>query len=146
MNIRKMTLEDYELVHKLWLTCKGMGLNDLDDSKEGIKRFLERNPETCLIAEDNEKMVGVILCGNDGRRGYIYHTAVSPDCRKNGIGTALVEKALQALKKIGINKVALVVFSENTNGNAFWEKLGFTSRKDLVYRNKAIAEMVRIDT
>lgn len=72
--------------------------------------------------------------------------AVSPDCRKNGIGTALVEKALQALKKIGINKVALVVFSENTNGNAFWEKLGFTSRKDLVYRNKAIAEMVRIDT
>ncbi len=146
MDIRKMTAADYGQVYSLWLSCKGMGLNDLDDSEAGIKRFLGRNPDTCFVATEKGKIVGVILAGHDGRRGYIYHTAVSPEHRRRGIAAALVDKALAALREQGINKVALVVFSENKDGNAFWEKCGFTVRDDLSYRNKTLAEMVRIDT
>ena len=146
MTIRTMTIEDYETVYELWMSCIGMGLNNLDDSKEGIERFLLRNPETCFVAEEDAETVGVILAGNDGRRGYIYHTAVNPDYRRRGIGSMLVDKALDALKSHGINKVALVVFSRNENGNAFWEKVGFTVRDDLTYRNISLADIVRIDT
>lgn len=146
MEIRKMLITDYDRVYSLWRSCAGMGLNNLDDSREGIDRFLKRNPDTCFVAEINSELVGVIMAGNDGRRGYIYHTAVKPQCRKHGIARRLVDSAMQALEQCGINKVALVVFDKNENGNAFWEKLGFTVRDDLVYRNKNIAEMVRIDT
>lgn len=145
-NYRIMKISDYEQVYKLWLSCAGMGLNDLDDSKEGIERFLNRNPETCFVAETEQTIVGVIIAGSDGRRGYIYHTAVDPDHRHLGIATKLVDESLKALKALGINKTALVVFSRNTSGNAFWEKSGFTERQDLVYRNKALTELIRIDT
>ncbi|MBR6394820.1 MAG: GNAT family N-acetyltransferase [Ruminococcus sp.] len=146
MNIRIMNIGDYERVYALCLSCKGMGLNDIDDSREGISKYLDRNPETCFVAEDGENIIGVIISGNDGRRGYIYHTAVSPDRRREGIAESLVKAAMSALEKQGINKTALVVFSRNEVGNAFWEKMGFTERTDLVYRNKAIKEMTRIDT
>ncbi len=146
VKIRVMNIFDYEQVYQLWLSCAGMGLNNLDDSKEGIERFLNRNPDTCFVAEIEQRIIGVIIAGNDGRRGYIYHTAVNSDYRNQGIATKLVNEALGALKSIGINKTALVVFSKNLDGNAFWEKIGFTSREDLVYRNKAITEMIRIDT
>lgn len=146
MEIRKMNIEDYEAVYRLWLSCKGMGLNSVDDSREGIERFLDRNPDTCFVAENGGKIVGAIIAGSDGRRGYIYHTAVSPDQRRQGIASKLVEAAMSALESIGITKTALVVFDRNADGNAFWEKSGFAVREDLVYRNKSIAEMTRIDT
>ena len=146
MKIRLMTIEDYEKVYHLWLSCEGMGLNNLDDSKDGIARYLDRNPDTCFVAEESDEVIGVIIAGHDGRRGFIYHTAVNPNYRNQGIATRLVEAAMDALKANGINKVALVVFDRNKDGNAFWEKVGFTVREDLVYRNKAIAELVRIDT
>jgi ribosomal protein S18 acetylase RimI-like enzyme len=141
-----MTIDDYEKVYELWMSCAGMGLNNLDDSKEGIEQFLNRNPETCFVAEIENVIVGVIIVGNDGRRGYIYHTAVNPLYRKQGIAKTLVKAAMNALQKSGINKVALVVFDRNETGNDFWEKMGFTVRNDLIYRNKALVEMVRIDT
>lgn len=146
MQIRKMKIEDYEAVWRLWLSCKGMGLNSVDDSREGIEKFLRRNPETCFVAEKDDKIVGVIMAGNDGRRGYIYHTAVSPEQRRQGIAQKLVDAVLVAFENIGITKVALVVFERNADGNAFWEKSGFSIREDLVYRNKSITEMTRIDT
>lgn len=146
MRIRKMMIADYKTIYALWLSCKGMGLNNLDDSREGIERYLKRNPDTCFVAEENGKTVGVIIAGNDGRRGYIYHTSVSPEHRRKGIARALVDTALKALHDLGINKTALVVFERNADGNAFWESVGFTSRDDLVYRNKALTEMTRIDT
>lgn len=146
MDIRVMKIEDYDRVYALWLSCKGMGLNNLDDSREGIQRFLDRNPETCFVSEENGEIVGVIIAGNDGRRGYIYHTAVNPKHRRKGIAAALVGRALAALKSCGINKVALVVFDRNEVGNAFWEKQGFTKRTDLIYRNAALTEIIRIDT
>lgn len=146
MNIRKMLIYDYDKVYALWMSCSGMGLNNLDDSKDGIERFIKRNPDTCFVAENGDELIGVIMVGNDGRRGYIYHTDVDPQHRKQGIASRLVEAAMDALKKCGINKCALVVFERNENGNAFWEKLGFTVREDLVYRNKTITEMIRINT
>ena len=148
MNIRLMRTDDYDAVYGLWMSCTGMGLNNADDSKEGFAAFLKRNPETCFVAEckNPKELAGVILAGNDGRRGYIYHTAVHPDYRKSGIGSRLVEVALTALKKLGIHKAALVVFEKNKDGNAFWEKQGFSVRDDLVYRNKALSDLQRTDT
>lgn len=144
--IRKMTIADYDCVYELWKNTPGMGLNNLDDSRQGIDKYLQRNPGTCFVAEKDNRIIGVILCGNDGRRGYIHHTAVVLSERERGVGTALVGAALAALKSEGINKVALVVFAKNKAGNSFWEKRGFTAREDLVYRNKAISELTRIDT
>ncbi|MCR5772916.1 MAG: GNAT family N-acetyltransferase [Butyrivibrio sp.] len=146
MIIRLMTIDDYEKVYHLWLSCDGMGLNNLDDSKEGIAKYLDRNPNTCFVAEMSDEIIGVIIAGHDGRRGFIYHTAVNSDYRNQGIATKLVDAAMDALKANGINKVALVVFDRNVTGNAFWAKAGFTVRDDLVYRNKANVEMIRIDT
>lgn len=144
--IRKMTAADYDKVYALWISCTGMGLNDVDDSKEGIERFLKRNPETCFVSEENGEINGVIIAGNDGRRGYIYHTAVSPKQRRRGIATALVNAALSALERESISKSALLVFARNETANSFWEKQGFTVRTDIIYRNKALREMTRIDT
>lgn len=146
MEIREAALCDYEDVYALWLSCAGMGLNDRDDSREGYARFLARSPDTCLVAEEAGEIVGVILAGNDGRRGYIYHLAVHPRHRRRGIASALVERAMDALKGEGIHKVALVVFARNDAGNAFWESMGFGVRDDLVYRDRALASMTRIDT
>lgn len=146
MNIREMIETDYDQVYQLWLSCVGMGLNDLDDSKEGIARFLQRNPQTCLVAVENQTIIGAILVGSDGRRAYIYHTAVHPNYRRRGIARQLVETVLTVLDELKIHKVALVVFKRNTEGNRFWEKLGFSVREDLIYRNQARTEMTRIDT
>ena len=137
MIVRKMTIEDYDTVYQLWIMCTGMGLNNSDDSKEGIQKFLDRNPETCFVAVQDD-IDGVILSGHDGRRGYIYHTAVRPEYRNQGIGSKLVLASMNALEELGITKVALVAFEDNQAGNAFWEKQGFTARDDLVYRNKTI--------
>lgn len=144
--IRTMTLADYDAVYKLWLSCKGMGLNNLDDSKNGITRYLERNPETCFVALSGEKIIGVIMAGHDGRRGFIHHTAVAPDHRRRGIAKHLTDAALNALKGLRINKVALLVFERNHEGNEFWERIGFTARDDVVYRNKELTDIIRIDT
>ena len=146
MVIRKMTIEDYDNVYDLWMSCVGMGLNNLDDSKEGIDKFIQRNPDTCLVAEKDSQIIGVIMVGNDGRRGYIYHTAVRPNYRRMGIAGKLVDEAMNELSALGINKAALVVFDRNSAGNAFWKTQGFTVRDDLIYRNKALTEIVRIDT
>lgn len=133
-----MKIKDYDEIYALWMSCNGMGLNDLDDSKNGIDRFLKRNPDTCFVAEKDNKIVGSILIGNDGRRAYIYHTAVLPDYQHQGIGKRLVEAGINALDELGISKAALLVFEKNKNGNKFWEQIGFTRRDDLIYRNKKI--------
>lgn len=147
MNLKSMRPDDYDAVYRLWMSCAGMGLNDLDDSREGITKFLARNPDTCFTAwSGGGQLIGAILAGHDGRRGYLYHTAVHPSFRRQGVARALVERALQALKDWGIHKAALVVFARNQEGNAFWERMGFSVREDLTYRNRAMAEMVRIDT
>jgi len=144
MIIRKMTIDDYEQVYDIWLKS-GNGLNDVDDSKAGIQKYLNRNPNTCFVAESDGKIIGSVLGGHDGRRGFINNMSVLASERKKGVGTALVNAVVDALKSEGITKVALVVFAHNTPGNAFWEKRGFKVRNDLVYRDKALATLRRIN-
>ena len=146
MQIRTMKITDYEKVYALWMSCKNMGFNDIDDSKEGIARFLERNPNTSFVAIENDELLGIILGGHDGRRGYIYHMSVAENQRKKGIGSSLVKKCLESFKNEKISKVALLVFKYNETGNAFWEKQGFILREDINYRNIGLRELVRIDT
>ncbi len=145
MNIRPLTPADYPRIYTLWRQTPGMGLNNLDDTPEGITRYLQRNPSTCFAAEEEGELVGVILSGHDGRRGFIYHLAVAETWQRRGIGSALLQAALQALRAEGIHKAALVVMAHNLKGNAFWEKVGFTPRPDLVYRDKLLDEMIRYD-
>ena len=140
MKIRVMKKRDWKKCLELWQNIPGMGLNSIDDTKEGIVRFLRRNPKTCFVAEADGTFAGTIIAGHDGRRGYIYHTAVLPQFRRRGIATALLQAATDALKKQGIAKAALLVFSDNESGNAFWEKHGFTKRTDITYRNKVISD------
>ena len=146
LTIRLMTIEDYDGVYTLWRNTPGMGLNTTDDSREGIERYLRRNPTTSFVALWEDAIVGVILAGHDGRRGYIYHTAVLPAFRGRGIARQLVEQAMAALEREGIHKAALVVFAKNALGNSFWESIGFSTREDLIYRNQNIHPLERIDT
>lgn len=131
--IREMKIEDYEQVYALWMTVKGFAMRSIDDSKEGVERFLKRNPHTSVVAEQDGRIVGAILCGHDGRRGCLYHVCVSSDCRRQGIGTKMVVFAMDALQKEKISKVSLIAFTENDIGNAFWRKIGWTKREDLNY-------------
>ena len=139
MKIRTMEIADYDNVYLFWLSIPGMGLNNLDDSRESIGQYLLRNPTTSFVAQnDLGEIVGEILSGHDGRRGHISHTAVQPAQRKQGIGTALVNAALQALRAEGITKVTLTTFTKNTDGNAFWQAQGFITSADVTYRSKVI--------
>lgn len=134
MEIRTMTIEDYEGVHDLWMTIKGFAIRSIDDSKIGVERFLKRNPSTSVVAVSAEgKVVGAILCGHDGRRGCLYHVCVQEEYRMQGIGKQMVVKAMEALKAEQISKVSLIAFTENDIGNAFWKCIGWTKREDLNY-------------
>lgn len=138
--IRAMTLEDYENVHELWMKIKGFAIRSIDDSKEGVERFLNRNPGISVVAEEDGKVVGAILCGHDGRRGCMYHVCVDPDYRLKGIGKSMVVFAMEALKKEKINKVSLIAFTQNDIGNAFWKEIGWTKREDLNYYDFTLNE------
>lgn len=146
MNIRMMKIDDYASVYGLWRLTPGMGLNDVDDSQQGIKRMLQRNPTLSFVAEDDNQIVGVIIAGQDGRRGYLYHTAVHQDYRYRGIGVGLVTSVLDEMKKMEVTKVGLFIFQNNDIGNGFWEKMAFNVREDLYYRDLALTELERIDT
>lgn len=138
--IRKMMIEDYKQVFALWVNTPHMGLRSLDDSKEGIDAFLCRNPETCFVAMENDNVIGVILCGHDGRRGYIYHTIVRDDYRNQGIGTALIEAAVAALQKEGITRVCLNVMESNEAGKQFWTNRGWEKKDFLGFYSKSITD------
>ena len=133
MIVRTMTIEDYQGVHDLWMTIKGFAIRSIDDSREGVERFLKRNPATSVVAEENGEIVGSILCGHDGRRGCLYHVCVREDCRMRGIGKSMVVRCMEELEKEKISKVSLIAFTENDIGNAFWKEIGWTMREDLNY-------------
>ncbi len=133
MTIRTMTIEDYDGVYALWMSIKGFAIRSVDDSREGVARFLKRNPTTSVVAEEEGKIVGAILCGHDGRRGCLYHVCVAEAFRMRGIGRQMVVMAMEALKQEQISKVSLIAFTRNDIGNAFWKRIGWTKREDLNY-------------
>ena len=138
--IRQMTIDDYEEVYKLWQGIHGFGIRSIDDSKEGVDRFLKRNPGISTVAVADDKIVSAILCGHDGRRGCLYHVCVREDHRRLGIGKAMVVHCMNALKEEHINKVSLIAFTQNDIGNAFWKCIGWTKREDLNYYDFTLNE------
>lgn len=131
--IRVMTMEDFDEVHALWMGIHGFGIRSIDDSREGVERFIKRNPTTSMAAVVDGRIIGAILCGHDGRRGCLYHVCVKEEYRKHGIGQKLVRACLEALKSEHINKVNLIAFKKNEVGNRFWQGLGWTFREDVNY-------------
>ncbi len=150
ISIRPVTIEDYDGIFALWNSTEQSkrALNPVDDSREGIERYLKRNPTTCFLAlskdgsGDASEIVGVILTGHAGRRAIIHHLCVHPAFRKEGIASSLVQKAEEALKNEGINKIFGLVFKDNDIANSFWEKMGYTLRTNLNYRNKSLNDAV----
>ena len=138
--IRVMTLDDYEGVYKLWMGIHGFAIRSVDDSREGVEVFLKRNPTTSVVAVEDGKIVGAILCGHDGRRGCLYHVCVHEDYRMRGIGKAMVVFCMKALREEKINKVSLIAFTTNDIGNKFWHQIGWTKREDLNYYDFTLNE------
>ena len=135
-----MTMEHYDGVYALWMTIKGFGIRSMDDSREGVEKFLKRNPTTSVVAKDGTAIIGSILCGHDGRRASFYHVCVAESYRKQGIGKKMAAVAMEALKKEGINKVGLQAFKTNEAGNKFWRKVGWVERVDLNYYDMPLNE------
>ncbi|NLG24742.1 MAG: GNAT family N-acetyltransferase [Clostridiales bacterium] len=138
VTIRVMSEGDYDGAHRLWVGAQGIGMRSKDDSREGIARFLMRNPATCFVAEEDGELVGAVLCGHDGRRAYVYHAAVRAEHRRRGVAGRLVAAVTEALGREGIAKAALVVFKQNQPGNAFWRSQGWEMRDDLNYYNLSL--------
>ncbi len=138
--IRVMTTDDYEEVHNLWMSIHGFAIRSIDDSKEGVERFIRRNPKTSVVAVSDGKIVGAILCGHDGRRGCLYHVCVHEDYRKHGIGKSMAVACMRALQAEQINKVNIVAFKSNELGNHFWKEEGWNFRDDLNYYDFTLNE------
>ena len=138
--IKPVTIEDYDRIYALWNSTEQTrrALNPVDDSRDGIARYLKRNPTTSVVAIEDGHVAGAILCGHDGRRAIVHHLCVHPDYRRQGIAALLIRKAEEALQAEGITKIFGLVFKDNDAANAFWEKQGYTLRTNLNYRNKSL--------
>ncbi|MDR2558357.1 MAG: GNAT family N-acetyltransferase [Oscillospiraceae bacterium] len=135
MTIKKFTIKDYNAANSLWRKTAGICSCEKClryDSREEVTKFLAKNPETCFIAEENGELIGTVLAGNDGRTALIYRLAVDEKYRIRGIGRALVKKAVEALKREGMEAVTLFCLKDNESGNAFWEKIGFTEMTEAI--------------
>ena len=124
----------------LWNSIHGFGIRTLDDSREGIERFIKRNPTTCAVDVEDGKIVGAILCGHDGRRACFYHVCVNEKYRMHGIGKKMVQFCCEQLEKEKINKVCLNAFVTNEVGNKFWQKMGWVLRDDMNYYDHPLNE------
>ncbi|KRE57431.1 GNAT family N-acetyltransferase [Paenibacillus sp. Soil750] len=133
--IREMTIEDYEQVYCLWNEIEGLALSDAD-SRPNIELYLNRNKGLSYVYEENNRIIGTILTGHDGRRGFIYHLAVNPNFRKQKIGNKLVEMSLNKLEEQGISKCHIFVIENNIGGNHFWSAIGWEKRSGFFVYSK----------
>lgn len=135
--IQPMTIDHYDEIAGIWEESEGIGLSNAD-ARENIQRFLEKNEGLSFIALLDDTIVGSALCGHDGRRGYIYHLAVHQKYRYRGIGRALVEQCLDAIRMRGIDKCHIFVFSSNREAISFWERVGWTERVELTVMSRNV--------
>ncbi|MBE2893964.1 GNAT family N-acetyltransferase [Spirabiliibacterium falconis] len=138
--LRVMTIHDYEGVTALWAATEGMGMSEPDDSIEGIARFLSHNPDLNFVALDQDKIIGVVMCGFDGRRATLYHMAVAADYQRQGIGQALLSRLEQTLRTKKVTMARLLVFANNQIGNQFWQKCGWYHWRELNYYVKNLLD------
>ena len=139
-SICAMDIKHYEQALELWQSLPGLGLSGADE-KDQIHGFLRKNPTTCFVAQKENRLIGTILGGSDGRRGYIYHLAVNSSEQNKGIGKKLVDTCLSELKKNGIQKCHIFVISDNEEGIAFWENVGWQLRGDILIMSKNLKNL-----
>lgn len=141
---RVLTEDDYDRLYELWISqaMTKRAMNPVDDSRDGITRYIRRNSLTCFGAFEDEKMIGAILSGHDGRRGIIHHLCVQEDHKRQKIASTLVKMAEEGLKKEGIQKIFCIVFSNNDEANSFWEKMDYSLRTNIIYRNKSLNDQI----
>ena len=137
--IRAMAAADYDAVMDLWRASEGIGLSGADE-RGPIAAYLARNPGLSRVAFRGRDLVGAVLCGHDGRRGYVHHLAVAPAERGRGLGRELVRQVLDGLRALGIEKVNIFVYADNDDGRAFWEAIGWAGRADLLVMQRVIGE------
>jgi N-acetylglutamate synthase len=121
---REFSIGDYEAAFELWQKVEGVEISEGDD-KEGVARFVAHNPGLSRVATDGSKLVGVVMCGQDGRRGHIYHLAVDPAYRRFGLGKRLVQECLDGLRQVGVVRVIILVADDNSGGAEFWKRAGW---------------------
>lgn len=138
MTIEEMTIADYGKVAALWQNDEGIGLRDDVDSETGVAIYLQRNPGMSFVARDGTKLIGAVLCGHDGRLGFLYHLVVEQSYRRKGVGEILVEKAAAKLSKLGISMCFAFVYADNVGGQQFWEGIGWSVRTDVKVISKNI--------
>jgi putative acetyltransferase len=136
--IRAMSIGDYERVHALWSGTAGMGLGE-SDTQPAVGAFLRRNLDMSAVAFAGGELVGAVLCGHDGRRGYLHHLAVSPGWRRRGAARQLLAWCFERLSARGIPKCNVFLFSGNAEGAAFWQHAGWSSRADLQVLQKRVS-------
>jgi putative acetyltransferase len=129
-SVRALSIEDWDVVHALWLATPGVGLSD-SDSRAGTEAFLRRNPGMSAVACAGGEVVGAVLCGHDGRRGYLHHLAVAPAWRGRGLARRLVARCFEQLAAAAIPKCNVFLYADNADGAAFWEHEGWSARADL---------------
>lgn len=130
MNIRPMTKEDYDEIFAMWQITTKRALSKADERCQ-IERYLDRNPGMSQVAVVDGKIVGTVLAGHDGRRGFIHHMAVLPEYRRRHIGHQLAEKAIEMITKDGIDKTHIFCYQNNETGQNFWKDFGFKKREDV---------------
>ena len=135
--IEPMSIADFNAAARLWQLTEGVGL-DKSDRRPEVERYLARNPGLSYVARSGSELVGALLCGHDGRRGYLYHLAVASEHRRKGLGQKLVSASVAELRRIGIHKCNLFLFSDNANGELFWKKNGWVRRDGLRLMQKAL--------
>jgi ribosomal protein S18 acetylase RimI-like enzyme len=135
--IREFTMTDYPAAYALWSRTEGVGLSQADEP-QNVARFLARNPGLSFVAEEDGRIVGAVLCGNDGRRGFLHHLAVEKTCRRSGVGRRLVEHCLDALAGAGLHKCHLFVLNENIEGQRFWKRIGWEERTTLTVMSRDV--------
>jgi ribosomal protein S18 acetylase RimI-like enzyme len=149
IKISEMKNRDYDEVYALWQRVEGMGLFSHSDSKQAVSNYLRRNRGFSFVARDGRNIIGVVLGGHDGRRGYLYHLAVEPVYRQKGIGKKLVKKVIKKLESINIHRCHLFVSNENTGGQKFWGKLGWSEVQGFKFMSRAINKkdkMINVNT
>ena len=137
--IERMLIEDFDEVSHLWQSTEGVGLSE-SDSRPNIAAYLARNSEMSFVARNGGKIIGAVLCGHDGRRGYLHHLAVAPAHRKKGVGKKLVETCLARLAAFNIPKCNIFLYADNAVGEFFWKRNGWVKRSDLQVMQKAVIQ------
>lgn len=135
-----MTFNDYAELFQIWKSSSDLSLRKMDDSENGFRRFLDRNPRSNFAACKDNMIIASIMAGNDGRRGYIYHTFVLPQYRRQGIASRLVQAATLALREEGITRICLNALEKNKEGRLFWQKMGWEKQDFLGFYSKGITD------